>query len=177
MIHRILRKISSLLLKLHLYLERRNKDKSPYVPYKLKLSQTVGSIKIIHVNGNFVIGGSTQLIVDLIERTSDKYIHKVVVPSHPEPLPYQPVDIRRFSLNEMTALYEFLRKEKPSLVHIHYWVREKHRYRDFSLWYQGVFKICEELHLKVIQNINVPTSPYHSSSVVKNIYVSEYVAG
>jgi glycosyltransferase involved in cell wall biosynthesis len=54
-------------------------------------------------------------------------------------------------------------------------VRPVHRYFDFGLWYDAVFRICEELHLKIIQNVNVPTSPYISPGIVHNVFVSDYV--
>jgi len=165
---RLLRKFSSFLLKLHLHLERRyNKRTAPVLSGKKP--------GIVHFNGNFVVGGSSQLIVDIIERTSDKYEYQVIVPSHPEPLPYKNVPLSRFTVGEMTALYEYLQEKRPALVHIHYWVRDVHRFTGFSLWYQAVFRICEELKLKVIQNINVPTNPYHSPAVLHNVFVSNYV--
>ena len=175
MIRKFLRKFSSLLLKIHLYIDRNYKEKTNFAPYILKQGPAGSHTKIVHINGNFVIGGSTQLIVDIIERTSGKYSHLVVVPAHPDPLPYQPVSIYRFAIGELTGLYEFLKEQRPALVHIQYWVREMHRYRDFSLWYTGVFRMCEELDLKVIQNINVPTHPYKSPAVVHNVFVSNYV--
>lgn len=115
------------------------------------------------------------MITDIIERTSEKYYHQVIVPKIPEPLPYQPLAIQSYSLPQMAALYEYLEKEKPALVHVHYWVRPMHRYFDFGLWYEAVFRICEELGLKVIQNIDVPTAPFHSRNIVHNVFVSQYV--
>lgn len=175
MLTTLVRKFSSFLYRVHRYLDRNFKEKSRFTPYQLNYQPSGSPHKIIHVNGNFVIGGSTQLIVDLIERTSDRYTHQVIVPEHPDPLPYQPVPIRCFDLNKLTALRDHLASEKPSLVHIHYWVRHAHRYRDFALWYQAIFNMCSELGLKVIQNINVPTSPLHNPAVAHNVFVSNYV--
>ena len=50
-----------------------------------------------------------------------------------------------------------------------------HRYMDFGLWYKAVFDICDELGLKVIQNIDVPTVPYPAKNLLHNVYVSQYV--
>jgi glycosyltransferase involved in cell wall biosynthesis len=169
------RKISFLLLKTHLFIDRYIAEKNPVPPRRLNYQAGQGKIKIFHINGNFVIGGSSQLIADIVERTSGKYSHHIIVPDHPKPLPYQPLSISAFSLSRLPALFDYLEKERPALVHIHYWVRPIHRYYDFGLWYEAIFKMCEELKLKVIQNINVPTAPFDSPAVIHNVFVSRYV--
>ena len=149
----------------------------PSEPYLLKHSPVPDpKARIVHVNGNFIVGGNTQLIVDLIERTSDVYSHEVIVPVHPRPLPYQPVTIREFSLAEMPRLFDHLSTNKPDLVHMNYWVKPAVRYEERALWFQTVFKICEELNLPVIQNITIPAEPFVSRSVVHNVFVSNFVA-
>jgi len=179
MIKNILLKFSSLLFRVHLYINQICKEKpsptSAFVPYTLNYHPSQNNIKIIHFNGNFIIGGTSQLIVDIIERTSDRYAHKIIVPDYPEPLPYQPVSIQKFSNYEMVNLFRFLEAEKPALVHLHYWVRERQDYEWYAIWYATVFKICEELKIKVIQNINVPTKPFFNPAVVHNVFVSKYV--
>ncbi|MEO7923957.1 MAG: glycosyltransferase family 4 protein [Chitinophagaceae bacterium] len=172
---RLLQKFSSFLLRLHQYLDRRYNKISSSLPALYEPRSSEGKTKVVHVNGNFVVGGSSQLIADIIAKTAGNYHHRVIVPAHPHPLPYEGVPVYCFSLGEMTALFDYLEKERPALVHIHYWVRHIHRFADFALWYQAVFRICEELQLKVIQNINVPTHPYPSPAVAHNVFVSKYV--
>lgn len=175
MIKKALKRFSSLLLRGHLYINNRIKARSIVPPRMLNYQAVPGKPKIFHFNGNFVIGGTSQLIADIVERTSDQYSHHIIVPNHPKPLPYQPLSVSEFSLHQLPSLFEFLEKEKPALVHIHYWIRPMHRYYDFGLWYPAVFKICEELKLKVIQNINVPTAPFSNPSVIHNVFVSQHV--
>jgi len=171
----LIKKFSGLFYRLHCWLEERSYSPN-FSPYRVETQNIPGLPRIVHFNGNFVIGGSSQLIVDLVERTGNSYSHTVIVPEVPRPLPYKPLNIHRFSLQHITAMQAYLKKEKPALAHVHYWVRHYDRFRDFSFWYQAVFKICEELSIPVIQNINVPTRPYESGSVIHNIYVSRYVA-
>jgi len=175
MLRVLVRKFSSLLLKAHRFLDRYGRKKNQVEPYRLNYQPSPGKTGIVHFNGNFVIGGTSQLIADIVERTSDKYSHHIIVPSHPDPLPYQPVSLSAYPLQKLPELYKYLRDNRPALVHIHYWVRPMHRYYDFGIWYNAVFRICEELQLKVIQNINVPTRPFESSSVCHNVFVSHYV--
>ena len=172
---KLLKKFSSLLLRGHNYIGCRLAEKNQVPPRLLNYTVATGTSRIFHFNGNFVMGGTSQLIADIVERTSDKYTHRIFVPNYPKPLPYQPLPIAEFSLSQMPALYECLEKERPALVHIHYWVRPMHRYYDFGLWYAAVFKICEELGLKVIQNVDVPTNPFQSRAVVHNVFVSQYL--
>ncbi len=167
--------MASLLLRAHHYIQRRIDIKYSIPPRKLTYTCSPDLAKIFHFNGNFVVGGASQLITDIIERTSHKYIHHVFVPTLPDPAPYQPLPASSYPLSQMTELYERLKAEKPVLVHIHYWVRPMHRYYDFSLWYKCVFNICEELDLRIIQNIDVPTHPYSSKNIVHNVFVSHYV--
>ena len=150
-----------------------NKD---FIPYRVKNSFSSSKVKIIHVNGNFSIGGSTQLIIDIIENLSDLYAHEVIVPKIPQPLPYQPVAIREYSVSELQQLRDYLEKERPAAVHIHYWVRMTDLYLETAIWYATIFRICEELGIKVFQNVNVPTKPFPSTSVVHNIFVSKFVS-
>ena len=146
-------------------------------PYILKRSSTAEPrASIVHVNGNFIVGGNTQLIVDLIERTSDMYSHEVVVPICPRPLPYQPVKVQEFSVLEMTRLFEYFERKRPDVVHMNYWVRHATRHDDRALWFRNVFKICEELNIPVLQNITIPAEPFVSPVVRHNVFVSRFVA-
>jgi glycosyltransferase involved in cell wall biosynthesis len=167
--------LSAFFLKAHSHLERRANKKNSPPPRQLKFAPGKSEASVVHINGNFVIGGTSQLIADIIETTSDQYRHKVIVPKLPDPLPYQPLPICQYDLGNMSGLSDFLENENPSLVHIHYWVRPMHRHFDFGIWYQQVFRICEELGLKVIQNIDVPTKPFHAENIRHNVFVSEYV--
>ncbi|TFZ67415.1 glycosyltransferase [Hymenobacter sp. UV11] len=179
MIKKFLIIISNFLYKIHykiyILLNDYLQDKKHFSPYILKKKYSKGTIRIVHVNGNFVVGGTTQLIVDIIENMSEKYAHEIIVPDYPEPLPYQPVNIHKYSIYELSKLYDFLKENPPAAIHIHYWVRYNSRHDSIALWYAAVFKICEELAIKVIQNVNVPTEPFDSSAVVCNIFVSKYV--
>jgi len=127
------------------------------------------------VIGNFIVGGSSQLVVDIIEGTSDEYEHKIAVFSLSGLVGYQPLDIREFTIKDLRALREWLQDENPELVHIHYFVRDSDKYEEGALWYETVFRICEDIALKVVQNVNIPTHPNASSSVVHNVFVSHYV--
>jgi glycosyltransferase involved in cell wall biosynthesis len=174
-IKQVLFKISGALLRAHRYLDWRLKMGGGFKPRVVRYPEKLGTKKIVHVIGNFIAGGSSQLVVDIIEGTSDEYLHKIVVPYTEEQLAYQPVDIHAFPITRLRELSKWLENEKPEFVHIHYFVRSADKHSDGALWYETVFKICEELDLKVIQNVNVPTHPNPSPAVIHNVFVSDYV--
>ena len=172
---RLLFKVSGALLRAHRYLDWRLKMGAGFTPRRVRYPERIGTKKIVHVIGNFIVGGSTQLIVDIIEGTSDEYCHKIVVPHLEERLAYGPVDIHAFAIEQLRELSKWLANEQPEIVHIHYFVRPADRLSETALWYETVFRICEELELKVVQNVNVPTFPHRSAAVVHNVFVSHYV--
>jgi hypothetical protein len=88
---KLLKKFSSILLRGHNYLDRRLAEKNLVPTRILNYTFAPGTSRIFHFNGNFVIGGTSQLIAGIVERTSDKYTHQVIVPIYLQPLLYQPL--------------------------------------------------------------------------------------
>lgn len=144
-------------------------------PYRLRHAPPGGDRLIMHFNGNFAVGGSTQLIVDLIELASDAYRQEVVVPVRPNPVPYEPVVLHAYSVDQMQELRGFLANRMPDLVHIHYWSRAENRFDSTGVWYAAVLSICDDLGIAVVQNVNVPTRPMHGAPVRTNVFVSKFV--
>lgn len=144
-------------------------------PYLLRNNPSTADRRVVHFNGNFSVGGSTQLIVDLIELMSDSYRQEVIVPFLPPRLPYQPVDVRAFDTTQLEEVRSLLKGHRPDLVHIHYWSRAENRFDATGVWYASVLAICAELDLPVIQNVNVPTKPMRGDPIRCNVFVSEFV--
>lgn len=174
-VHRLAAKLLRLHERVHYRVFRSRHTGAAPKPYVLKAYSSSAPTRIYHVNGNFAVGGSTQLIVDLIERLSDRYTQEVIVPDAPSPLPYQPVTVHAVPLTEMTRVRDLLERAPPAAVHVHYWVREGDEYVPTALWYHAIFDICARLGIPVIQNVNVPTVAHASPAVVHNVYVSRYV--
>lgn len=125
---------------------------------------------VVHAIANFMTGGSTQLVVDIINHTGDLYDHEVVTSYNPTPPAHNGVTIHEYSHScSLKSIVEFLRKTKPVFVHIHYW-------GECDLpWYEKIFKAAEQLGCRVLENINTPVAPYMSKAVSCYIYVSQYV--
>ena len=133
-------------------------------------SVTESRPRIVHVIANFCVGGSSRLVVDLMESLGDRYQQSVLTSFIPVPPAYTGLDIHecRFPANE-EPFVEYFQKNKPELIHVHYW-------GDCDEpWYSKAFKAAEHLGIRVVENINTPVDPFISSSVKSYIYVSDYV--
>ena len=125
---------------------------------------------IIHAIANFVVGGSSRLVVDLIEHLGHKYDQRVITGYCTDPPAYSGAitQVIRHSAR-VAAIVALLRDVRPDIVHVHYWGKI-----DKS-WYNKIFEAADQAGCRIIENINTPVKPYISSSISHFIYVSNYV--
>lgn len=140
--------------------------------YVVKHDETVNenAPRVVHVIANFMTGGSSRLVVDLIEHLGADYKHKVMTSYIPDPPAYVGLDIEecRFPIDEKPFV-KFFERNQTDFVHVHYW-------GDCDEpWYDKAIEAAKQLGLPVIENINTPVAPYLSDAVVRYIYVSDYV--
>jgi 2-polyprenyl-3-methyl-5-hydroxy-6-metoxy-1,4-benzoquinol methylase/glycosyltransferase involved in cell wall biosynthesis len=125
---------------------------------------------VLHAIANFCLGGSSRLVVDLIESLGENYEQPVVTRYVPSPPAYLDLTIHQHSrpANHLPFL-DLIDHYNPLFVHVHYW-------GDCDQdWYEHVFLACELRGIRVIQNINTPIAPYSSPAIIQNVYVSDYV--
>lgn len=140
--------------------------------YVVKRKETIraNAPVVAHIIANFMTGGSSRLVVDLIEHLGDGYKHYVMTSYIPVPPAYAGLEIKecRFPIDEKPFI-EYFKQIKTDFVHVHYW-------GDCDQpWYVKALKAAEQLSLPVIENINTPVAPYPSKAVVRYVYVSDYV--
>lgn len=125
---------------------------------------------VVHVIANFCIGGSSRLVVDLIENLGQFYENKILTSYVPNPPAYQGVDVDELTHADSEQNFvDYFEAKKPAFVHLHYW-------GDCDeLWYSLAVKAAERLGITVVENINTPVAPYVSPSVYRYVYVSDYV--
>lgn len=130
----------------------------------------VDAPRVVHVIANFMTGGSSRLVVDLIEHLGDRYRQRILTSYIPDPPAYVGIDIEECRFPEdPTPFLDYFGRTKPDFVHVHYW-------GDCDEpWYAKAIEAARRLHLPVIENINTPIAPHHSDAVVKYVYVSDYV--
>ncbi len=140
--------------------------------YLVKPPATVATVRqrVVHVIANFMTGGSSRLVVDLIENLGGQYNQSVITSFIPDPPAYIGLEIEecRLPLDE-TPFIEYFQRTQPDFVHVHYW-------GDFDEpWYAKAIEAARQLGLPVIENVNTPVAPYLSDAVFRYVYVSDYV--
>jgi len=124
--------------------------------------------KVIHVIANFLVGGSSRLVVDLIEHLGHKYDQEVISDLIPSPLAYCGFPLHQFSGSPKTSdLISFLKDKKAKIVHVHYWGD-----KDTS-WYRAFFDAAGQVPGKFIENVNTLVPTYLSERIDRYVYVSE----
>ena len=141
-------------------------------PYIVNIPKSVCETrpKILHAIANFMIGGSSQLVVDLIERLGQKYDQSVVTSFKPNPDCYVNIPISEVRANKChTEIKRLIVKLRPDIVHVHYW-------GEFdAFWYKSVFGVTKDLGICVIENVNTPVAPYIDPCIKRYVFVSDYV--
>jgi glycosyltransferase involved in cell wall biosynthesis len=126
--------------------------------------------RVIHVIANFMTGGSSRLVVDLIEHLSEKFEHSVVTSFIPNPPAYTGLAISEFRRpdDENVFIHHF-RAVQPAFIHVHYW-------GDCDEpWYALAIRAAETLGIPLVENVNTPVTPFSSPNLVRCVYVSDYV--
>ena len=125
--------------------------------------------KVVHAIANFLTGGSSRLVVDLVEHLGHKYDQEVISFCIPTPLAYAGVVLHDFSGNVAKERIEsFIRQKNAQILHVHYWGEGD------APWYRKVFDAAENWQGVLIENVNTPVVPYVSDRVDHFVYVSEY---
>jgi glycosyltransferase involved in cell wall biosynthesis/ubiquinone/menaquinone biosynthesis C-methylase UbiE len=141
----------------------------PYV-IRLPVPRNAPRPRILHALANFMTGGSSRLVVDLVERLGADYEQRILTSFVPTPPGYVGAEIAVLSTDASEIDFvEALRVADPMLLHVHYW-------GDCDEpWYRRVFAAAEALGVDVLENVNTPVAPYRSPSVAQYVYVSQYV--
>jgi glycosyltransferase involved in cell wall biosynthesis len=125
---------------------------------------------ILHIIPNVLVGGSTQLIVDLHNHLGDQYNMEVITSKGPQAGHHRGMVIGHHPWStDPEQFAATLRAIKPDLVHLHYWGSTD------TPWYDAVFAAAGATGQTVLQNINTPVAPYDHATVAMNVYVSNFV--
>jgi glycosyltransferase involved in cell wall biosynthesis len=125
--------------------------------------------KVVHAIANFLTGGSSRLVVDLVEHLGHKFDQEVISFCIPSPLAYSGVQLHDFSGDVAIERIEtFIREKNPQILHVHYWGEGD------APWYRKVFTAAEIWPGILIENVNTPVVPFVSDRIDHYVYVSEY---
>lgn len=131
---------------------------------------TSGRPRVVHALANFMLGGSSRLVVDLTEHLGHLYEQEVITSYIPDPPAYSGLNVQRFeTAHGPSPIAKYLSDLQPAFLHVHYWGACDRP------WYENVFAAAEQLRIQVIENVNTPVEPFVASSVERYIFVSDYV--
>jgi glycosyltransferase involved in cell wall biosynthesis len=149
-----------------------------FAPQRIQLRHPVAPgaarPRVLHAIPNLAVGGSQQLLVDIIEATGHLYDHRLItrhdwgrpayvgVPT--QPLPY---------VRSVAAMMRVIAAANPALVHVHYWGNRAAAPEHWR-WYYYVFEAAFRLGLPVVENCNNPIEPYLHPQMARYVYVSQY---
>ncbi len=126
---------------------------------------------IMHFLANFEIGGTPQLVCDIVEYTQNNFRHLVVSKHVSRPAPYSGIELFDCALPLAAGtLSELIRRENPTLIHVHYWNGMQ---QDF-IWYHSVFRTLKDFLIPVVENVNTSGEPYFSEIVKRYVFCSDW---
>lgn len=145
---------------------------STFAHYAVKLPEHVRATRprVLHVIANFMTGGSSRLVVDLLEHLGGDYEQRILTSFIPSPVHYVGIDIEEIRhLGDSAAMRRSMARFDPHIVHVHYWgdVDEP--------WYRAVLALAAERGCPILQNINTPVAPFSGVPIARNVFVSRYV--
>jgi glycosyltransferase involved in cell wall biosynthesis len=144
----------------------------PVSPYFVRVPAAAHAHRprIVHVIANFMNGGSSRLVVDLVEGLGDRYEQRVLTSFVPDPVAFVGIPVEQVTLDAPgDAFADYFRDADPDLVHMHYWGSTD------EPWYRRAFEPVSALACPVIENVNTPVAPFVSPRIARYVYVSDYV--
>ncbi len=138
-------------------------------PYRVTLKQPLepNRKKVLHFIENFYTGGSSRLIIDIIEYYGHKYDHKIFTMAYRGEEEFLNIDVEVIDVTQKKNVLKMIEDYSPDIIHIHIWEGD---------WYHKVFDILESVKQKVIiENINTPIAPITRDYINRYVFVSNYV--
>jgi glycosyltransferase involved in cell wall biosynthesis len=152
---------------------------SGFRPHRAQISRSLQlqRPRVLHVIANFHLGGSSRLVVDLMERLEHRFQQQVIVRDLPPAPAYLGIRLDQFErLTSPRPVFSYLRRFKPAIVHVHYLGHHNSEYSELDWkWYNNVFLAAEHYGCRLIENVNIPVPPYVSGDVGRYVYVSDRV--
>jgi glycosyltransferase involved in cell wall biosynthesis len=133
--------------------------------------------RVLHGLANAYTGGSTRLVVDLVEHLGHRFEQVVVVRDNPPSPHYVGLELRAVpTASAPDKALALLRELRPHLLHVHFLGHHRNRYSQLDwAWYDGLFQAAAAYGCPVIENVNIPVAPYFSDTVRCYVFVSDYV--
>jgi 2-polyprenyl-3-methyl-5-hydroxy-6-metoxy-1,4-benzoquinol methylase/glycosyltransferase involved in cell wall biosynthesis len=140
-------------------------------PYHVRPFHRQGpaSRRILHIIPNVFIGGSTQLIIDLVQNLPRPFEHVILTSAIWPGGAHQGITVHQVPTPDAVAMAALLDDIRPDLVHVHYWGLTD------DPWYHAALAAVRKRGLPALQNINTPVAPLVDRVFSAYIFVSRFV--
>ncbi|WP_197426589.1 MULTISPECIES: methyltransferase domain-containing protein [Hyphomicrobiales] len=126
--------------------------------------------RILHVIPNVFVGGSTQLIIDIIQHLSHHYQQEVLTSALWRGGEHVGMTVHCVTQPNADSIRDVYRLYSPDIIHVHYWGLSD------DPWYKAAFDALDAIpDAKVVENVNTPVTPMVVPRVDHYVFVSEYV--
>ncbi|MDI4663234.1 glycosyltransferase family 4 protein [Xanthobacter autotrophicus] len=126
--------------------------------------------RVLHVIPNVYVGGSTQLVVDLLERLGHRYEMQVVTAGLPPNGRHEGMVLHHLPLGSPPAAFtDLLSSVRPDIVHLHYWGESDRP------WYEAALAAARESDAVLVENVNTPVAPLRDPRIHTYVFVSDYI--
>lgn len=133
------------------------------IKYPLKANRK----KVLHFIENFYTGGSSRLIIDIIENYGHEFDNKIFTMAYRGQEEFLNIDVEIVDVENKEKVLQMIRLYSPDIIHVHIWEGQ---------WYHRVFDILDEVkNIKIVENINTPIAPILREYISQYIFVSRYV--
>jgi glycosyltransferase involved in cell wall biosynthesis len=142
-------------------------------PYSVRVGTTIDPAakrsKVLHIIPNVYLGGSTQLIVDLVEHLSGRYEQQILTSALWGGGAHNGLVVHHIADPNVTAMRNLYAQVHPDLIHFHYWGLTD------QPWYSAALEAMLENSARALQNINTPIYPIIHHRFDRYIFVSNYI--
>lgn len=138
-------------------------------PYQVTLKQPLepNRKKVLHFIENFYTGGSSRLIIDIVEYYGHKYDHKIFTMAYRGEEEFLNIDVDVIDVAQKKSVLKQIKEYNPDIIHVHIWEGD---------WYHKVFDILDSVeNTIIIENINTPIAPITRDYIQRYVFVSNYV--
>lgn len=126
--------------------------------------------RMLHIIPNVFVGGSTQLVVDLMERLGHRYEMQVLTAALPPQGRHENMVIHHLPLGSPTSAFaHVLAQVAPDIVHIHYWGDSDRP------WYEAALAAARPTPAVLVENVNTPVEPLRDARIATYVFVSDYI--
>jgi glycosyltransferase involved in cell wall biosynthesis len=125
--------------------------------------------RILHIIANVFVGGSTQLVIDLVQKLPRPYEHVILTAALWPGGTHTGIEVHHVQAPDPLAMAQVLDRVRPDIVHMHYWGLND------DVWYHAALEALRGRGVPAVENVNTPIAPLVDPVFSTYVFVSQYV--